>query len=167
MSRTLKKMVVEKRGRYGTGMFILILGLITLFGSLILAYLDFTGTWTGGIWKSDIISVLMEPRDGQSISLGVGLRLIHYVIAGVTLTILGGGLTASAMKMTPLIEEVTITLMCTSCKNQWEESIAKTSLESMGYPSVKSLSRRRCSKCGRFIRPRIVAVEGEASPKKA
>jgi len=161
LSGTFRKMVVEKTSRYRTGLFILVLGLLSLSGSLILAYLDFTGTWTGGTWKSDIISVLTEPRDDQPISLGVGLRLVHYLIAGLALTFLGGGLTLSAMRIMPLIEEVTITLMCTSCKNRWNESIARTSLESMGYPRVKSLSRRRCSKCGRFIRPRIVAVEGE------
>ncbi|OYT43209.1 hypothetical protein B6U84_06415 [Candidatus Bathyarchaeota archaeon ex4484_40] len=88
MSGTFRKMVVEKTSRYRTGLFILVLGLLSLSGSLILAYLDFTGTWTGGTWKSDIISVLTEPRDDQPISLGVGLRLVHYLIAGLAVHIL-------------------------------------------------------------------------------
>ena len=158
---------MEKRGSYFLGILFVLLGLLGFLGSLVMVYLDSIGTWTSGV-TTDIVSALMAPRAGQQISLGLGLRLIHYFIGGLVILILGGGLLAMRRRVVPLIEEVTVTLKCPrpSCENEWEESMAKTSLESMGYPSVKSLARRRCSKCGKFIRPRIIEVKGLKSNRK-
>jgi len=152
---------VEKK-KLSAGLALLIIGLLSLFGSLTLAYLDYIGTWTGTP-KGDFLSVLFEPRSSsEPISLGIeGMMIVYYVVSGLVIAVIGGGLSASAMKMTPIAEEVTVTLMCSSCKKTWEERVSKTTLESMGYPRVRTLSRRRCHKCGRFTRPRIVAVEGE------
>jgi len=153
-------MIAEKKGRYSAGILILMLGILSIAGSLIIAYWDFMGWF--GFKKDDFISVLLEPRHNQTIGLGIGLNLASYLIGGIVFSIVGVGLIFSAMRVVPLIETVTVTLMCPYCKNRWEEPFAKTALESMGYPRVKSLSRRRCTKCGKFIRPRIVTVGGGA-----
>lgn len=155
---------MEKRGSYVLGILLVILGLTSLLGSLIIAYLDMTGVFYE---PKDFFKVLTESRKGQYLDyFGIGLTLATYMGAGIVLLGIGGGLLALKRRIVPLVEEVTMSLRCSSCGNQWEEPIAKTTLEAMGYPSVKSLSRRRCSKCGRFIRPRIVAVEGWEKGKK-
>ena len=161
---------MEKRNSFFLGILFVLLGLLGFFGSLIIAYLDSIGYWTPGV-MTDIFSALMAPRDRepQLISLvPLRLRLIHYFVAGLILLILGGGLLAIRRRIVPLVEEVTVTLCCPrhSCGNEWKESMAKTSLEFMGYPRVKSLSRRRCPKCGKFIRPQIIKVEGLEGEKK-
>ncbi len=161
MSSSIRRWIVEKK-KLSAGLVLLIIGLISLFGSLTLAYLDYVGTWTGTP-KGDFLSVLLEPRSSsEPISLGMeGMMIIYYVVGGLVIAVIGGVLSATAMKMAPIAEEVAITLMCSSCKKTWEESVSKTTLESMGYPRVRTLSRRRCPRCGRFTRPRIVAVGGE------
>ena len=54
------------------------------------------------------------------------------------------------------IGEVTVLLECPFCEHQWRELMSRAQLRSMGFPEARTLSRRRCSNCGRFIRPRIV-----------
>ena len=58
-----------------------------------------------------------------------------------------------------VIEEVTALLKCPICKHEWQEALAKSHLDSIGYPNVKSLSRHRCPKCAKFIRPKITETK--------
>jgi len=89
----------------------------------------------------------------------IGLRLIHYTIVGVVLLVVGGVILIARREKVTVTEEVTVLLECPHCKNQWRESMSKTHLESIGYPQVRTLSRHKCSKCAKFIRPKIVATD--------
>jgi len=161
LSKAIRKIIVEKKGSYILGIIFVALGILGLLGTLTITYLDMMGTWSGGVTK-DFYNVLMESRNDQPIGLGlgIGITLLHYLISSIVVLAIGGGLLTVKGRAVPLVEEVTVTLRCPSCGNLWEESLSKVSLETMGYPRVKSLSRRKCAKCGRFIRPRITEVEG-------
>ena len=93
------------------------------------------------------------------IDLGIGLRLIHYTILGAVLLVAGSAILVARRERVTVTEEVTVLLECPYCKNQWRESMSRTHLESMGYPKVRTLSRHKCSKCAKFIRPKIVATD--------
>jgi len=90
------------------------------------------------------------------ISLGIGLQLIHYTILGFVLLIGGVAILVGRRERVTVVEEVPAVLECPFCKNQWRESLSKAHLESMGYPKVRTLSRRKCSSCAKFMRPKIV-----------
>jgi len=81
------------------------------------------------------------------------------IILGVVLLIIGSAILVARREKVIVIEEVAVMLECPYCKNQWRESMSQTHLESMGYPHVRTLSRRKCSKCAKFIRPKIVATD--------
>jgi len=93
------------------------------------------------------------------ISLGIGLQLIHYTILGFVLLVGGIVILVGRRERVTVVEEVSALLECPFCKNQWRESLSKAHLESMGYPKVRTLSRRKCSSCAKFMRPKIVSTK--------
>ncbi|MFQ6081410.1 MAG: hypothetical protein ACE5OW_07075 [Candidatus Bathyarchaeia archaeon] len=57
------------------------------------------------------------------------------------------------------VGEVTVLLECPLCEHQWKELMTKAQLRSMGFPEARTLPRRRCPNCGKFIRPKIVKAQ--------
>ena len=112
--------------------------------------------------RGSVTATFQQKKSRKSSTGYVGQSLIFYTVFGIVLVSVGAALLRVKGRVIPLVEEVTVSLMCPSCQNKWEEPLAKSLLEAMGYPRVRSLPRRRCSKCGRFIRPKIVAVGGGA-----
>jgi len=95
----------------------------------------------------------------HDIDLGIGLKLIHYTFLGAVFLVAGSAILVARRERVTVTEEVTVMLECPHCKNQWRETMSKPHLKSMGYPNVRTISRRKCSKCAKFIRPKIVATE--------
>lgn len=89
----------------------------------------------------------------------IGLKLVHYTLLGAVLLVVGGVILIARRERVRVAEEVSVLLECPHCKNQWRESMSKSHLKSMGYPKVRTISRRKCSKCARFIRPKIVTTK--------
>lgn len=147
--------ILKKKTGYALGLLLCIIGVVILL-------VPVWKWWNTGVFtSSDMLSTLsasfwMEYTD---IALGIGLKLIHYIILGVVLLIIGSAILVARREKVTVIEEVAVLLECPYCKNQWRESMSKTHLESMGYPHVRTLSRRKCSKCAKFIRPKIVATD--------
>ena len=52
--------------------------------------------------------------------------------------------------------EAVVLLECPFCRHQWQESMTKTQLRSMGFHEARTISRRRYSNCGKYIRPKII-----------
>ena len=116
-----------------------------------------TGVFTDPDPLSALSASFWEPYD--DIALGIGLKLMHYTLLGLVLLVVGCGILVARRERVRVAEEVSVLLECPYCKNQWRESLSKTHLESMGYPKVRTLSRRKCSKCAKFIRPKIVTTK--------
>jgi len=115
-------------------------------------------TWEDGVYSSpDILSALNNSL--FTTNLWLGLQLIHYTILGFVLLIVGAAILVGRRERVTVVEEVSTLLECPFCKNQWRESLSKAHLESMGYPKVRTLSRRKCSKCAKFMRPKIVSTK--------
>jgi len=156
LSGVFRKQIMKNRGSYLLGVFFLSLGLIGLFASIIMTYLDSVGYWG---FPKDFSSAFFADRTLEQIGLGLqGLQLFHYFIGGSVVSCLGGTLLAAKKGIIHLVEEVTVTLKCKNCHGEWEETMSKAGLQSMNYPEVKSISRRKCPRCAKFIRPRIVNV---------
>jgi len=122
--------------------------------SLVFALLDTFGYWG---YPKDFWSALLLDRGSEAIGLGVkGLQLLDYLVGGVALACLAGGL--SKRRVDRRVKEVTLTLECLKCLHVWEEPMPWISLQLMDYPRVKNLDRSRCPKCGKFVRPKIADV---------
>ena len=148
--------ILKKKSGYALGLILCIIGLILI---LIVVW----KSWQEGIFSSveslsDFPTFLWETS--FVIDLGIGLKLVHYTIFGLVLLVLGSVILAVRREKVRVVEEVTALLECPFCKNQWREPLAKAQLKSMGYPKVRTLSRRKCSNCGKFIRPKIVTTKG-------
>ncbi len=115
-------------------------------------------TWEDGVYSSsDIISTLNTSLFNTTLGIGpLELQLIHYTILGFALLIGGVAILVGRRERVSVVEEVPAVLECPFCKNQWREPLSKAHLESMGYPKVRTLSRRKCSSCAKFMRPKIV-----------
>jgi len=116
-------------------------------------------TWEQGAYVSisdftDSLFASYTPFD-----LGIGMQLIHYTILGFALLVGGVAILVGRRERVAVVEEVSALLECPFCKNQWREPLSKAHLESMGYPKVRTLSRRKCSNCAKFMRPKIVSTE--------
>jgi hypothetical protein len=61
----------------------LALGSITLIWVLQIVYTDLT------FWNKDLAQIFFESRINQAISLGVGMRVIHFFLTGLTLLLAG------------------------------------------------------------------------------
>ncbi|MCW3994268.1 MAG: zinc-ribbon domain-containing protein [Candidatus Bathyarchaeota archaeon] len=110
--------------------------------------------------SSDILSALEASlwTEYTDLTLGIGLKPIHYAIFGIVFVIIGSAIFIARRERVTVTEEATVMLECPYCKHQWRESMSKTHLKSMGYPRVRTLSRRKCPKCAKFIRPKIAAT---------
>jgi len=152
---TMGMTILKKKTGYALGL------LLCIIGGILLLVLVWKWWDTGVFASSDMLSALSasfwEPHD--DIALGLGLKLVHYTFMGIILLFVGGGILVARRERVTVTEEVTVLLECPYCKNQWRESMSKTHLESIGYPRVRTLSRHKCSKCAKFIRPKIVATD--------
>jgi len=143
--------ILKKKSGYALGLLLCIIGIIILLLVLWNLYQEKALTSF-----SDFSKQLLEEN---FVILGVGLKLVHYTLLGIVLLVVGGTILIVRRERVHVAEEVTVLLECPQCKNQWPEPMSKAHLESMGYPNVRTLSRRKCSKCAKFIRPKIVTTE--------
>ena len=141
--------ILKKKTGYALGLLLCIIG-----GIMLLVVL--WKVWEA--WPNVSIQNFLEVEYAD-IALGIGLKLIHYAILGAVLLVAGSAILIARRERVTVTEEVTVLLECPYCKNQWRESMSRTHLESMGYPKVRTLSRHKCSKCAKFIRPKIVATD--------
>jgi len=141
--------ILKKKSGYALGLLLCIIG-----GMMLLVVL--WKVWEA--WPNLSIQNFLEVEYAE-IALGIGLKLIHYTFLGVVLLVVGGAILIIRRERVRVAEEVSVLLECPRCKNQWREPMSKAHLESMGYPNVRTLSRRKCSKCAKFIRPKIVTTE--------
>ena len=142
--------ILRKKTGYALGILLCVIGIIML--GLVLWKL-----WDAGVFSPFDFSVLSTELWTDN-AFGMGLKLVHYSIVGVILLLVGGGILVARRERIQVVEEVTALLECPRCKNQWKEPLGKEQLKSMGYPQVRTLSRRKCSSCGKFVRPKIVTT---------
>jgi len=63
--------------------------LLTAFGSIILAWIGWL-TWSDiTVWGKDVALIFFGSRTGETISLGIGMKVIHYLLIGVALLLSG------------------------------------------------------------------------------
>jgi len=147
--------ILKKKTGYALGLLLCIIGGIML---LVLVW----KWWDIGVFaSSNVFSGISASfwAEYSDIALGIGLKLIHYTILGVVFLVAGSAILVVRRERVTVVEEVSVLLECPHCKNQWRESMSKTHLESIGYPQVRTLSRHKCSKCAKFVRPKIVATD--------
>ena len=148
--------MLKKKTGYALGIILSVIGIIML-GLVLWKFLD------AGAFSPFSISALnaqLLEVEHADIALGMGLKLVHYSILGVILLVVGGIILVARREKIQVVEEVTALLECprARCKHQWEEPLGKEQLKSMGYPQVRTLSRHKCPKCAKFIRPKIVTT---------
>ena len=148
--------ILRKKTGYALGVLLCVIGIIML-GLVLWKF------WDAGVFDSpDLLSemgVQLLEMEHEDVALGIGLKLVHYSIVGVILLIIGGIILVARRERIQVVEEITALVECPRCKNQWKEPLGKEQLKSMGYPQVRTLSRRKCSNCGKFIRPKIVTTK--------
>jgi len=150
----MRMTILKKKTGYALGLLLCIVGIILI---LILVW-GFWEAWPTA--STDMFSALGTTLlEGSLVLLGIEVKLMYYAIFGIPLLIVGGAILIARREKVTVTEETTVLLECPQCKNQWRESMSKTHLDSMGYPNVKTLSRRKCSKCAKFIRPKIVTAD--------
>ncbi len=147
--------ILKKKTGYALGLLLCIIGGILLL--VLLWKLWDTGVFTSPDMLSELSASFWE--EYPDIDLGIGLKLIHYTFLGAVFLVAGSAILVARRERVTVTEEVTVLLECPHCKNQWRESMSRTHLESMGYPRVRTLSRHKCSKCAKFMRPKIVATD--------
>jgi len=139
--------ILKKKTGYGLGLALCIIGIVLL---LVVVW----KWWDVGVFASpDVLSALSASLTG--VSLGLGLALGYYVIIGVVLLGIGSAILLLRREKVAVTEGVAVVLECPLCKHRWRESMSKSQLKAMGYPEVRTLSRRKCAKCAKFIRPKI------------
>jgi hypothetical protein len=142
--------ILRKKTGYALGVLFCIIGVLLL--ALVLWKL-----WNAEVFlQPDILLALTEQLEVSP--FGLGLQLLHYTFIGFILLVVGAGILVARREKIQVVEEVTVLLECPRCKKQWEEPLGKEQLKSMGYPQVKTLSRRKCPSCGKFIRPKIITT---------
>jgi len=148
----MRRTILKKKPGYTIALALCIIGalmlLIVLWKTLNEGTYSSISAFTDSLWMSY-----------PDISLGIGLQLIHYTILGFVLLVGGIVILVGRRERVTVVEEVSALLECPFCKNQWRESLSKAHLESMGYPKVRTLSRRKCSSCAKFMRPKIVSTK--------
>jgi len=148
--------ILKKKSGYALGLLLSIIGIIILLLVLWNLY-DAEALTSFSAFSKHLLEenfVIL----GTELTL-IGLKLVHYTLLGVVLLVVGGVILIARRERVRVAEEVSVLLECPLCKNQWRETMSKPHLKSMGYPKVRTLSRRKCSKCAKFIRPKIVATE--------
>ncbi|MCK5563390.1 hypothetical protein KAI30_04390 [Candidatus Bathyarchaeota archaeon] len=150
----MRRTILKKKPGYTIALALCIIGALML---LIVLW----KTWEDGVYSSsDIISTLNTSLFNTTLGIGpLELQLIHYTILGFALLIGGVAILVGRRERVSVVEEVPAVLECPFCKNQWREPLSKAHLESMGYPKVRTLSRRKCSSCAKFMRPKIVSTK--------
>ena len=116
--------ILKKKTGYALGLLLCIIGGILL---IVLVW----RWWDEGIFAaSDMLSALSASfwAEYLDISLGIGLRLIHYTILGVVLLVAGSVILIARRERVTVTEEVTVLLECPHCKNQWRESMSRPHL---------------------------------------
>lgn len=147
--------ILRKKTGYALGLLLCVIGVIMLL-VLVWKWWDTDVFASSNVFSEISASFWAEYSD---IALGIGLKLVHYTILGVVFLVVGSAILVARRERVTVTEEVTVLLECPHCKNQWRESMSKTHLESIGYPQVRTLSRHKCSKCAKFVRPKIVATD--------
>lgn len=152
----MRRIIVARNFSRIFGWVLTLLGLTPIIVVLLTA-------WTSGISFLDL-SALYEFlwTNRFHIGFGIGFELIYVVIAGAVTVLLGVFLlarkTEEIEELTVMTDDLTVTLECTVCKHRWKEHFSKTQLKSMGFPQNRTISRRQCSVCGRFTRPKITSI---------
>jgi hypothetical protein len=142
--------ILKKKTGYGLGLSLCIIGIILL---LVVVW----RWWDAGVFASpDVLSALSASFTDAS--LGLGLALGYYVIIGVVLLGIGSAILLLRREKVAVTEGLIVVLECPLCKHQWRESMSKSQLKAMGYPEARTLSRRKCAKCAKFIRPKIIGT---------
>ena len=143
--------ILKKKTGYGLGLSLCIIGIVLL---LVVVW----KWWDAGVFASpDVLSALSGSLTYAyaDVSLGIGLTLGFYIILGVVLLGTGSAILLLRREKVAVTEGVAVVLECPLCKHRWRESMSKSQLKAMGYPEVRTLSRRKCAKCAKFIRPKI------------
>ncbi|RLI46404.1 hypothetical protein DRO69_03170 [Candidatus Bathyarchaeota archaeon] len=150
----MRRTILKKKPGYTIALALCIIGALML---LIVVW----KTWQDKVYSSsNIISALNTSLFNTTLGIGpIELQLIYYTVLGVILLIGGVAILVGRRERVTVVEEVSAILECPFCKNQWRESLSKAHLESMGYPKVRTLSRRKCSSCAKFMRPKIVSTK--------
>ena len=146
--------ILKKKTGYALGIVSCVVGIIVL-GLVLWDFLD-AGVFNSSNVLSEMGTQLLEGE--MRIIFDIELKPVHYSFLGVVLLLIGGIILVARREKIQVVEEVAVLLECPRCKNQWKESFGKEQLKSMGYPQVRTLSRRKCSDCGKFIRPKIVTT---------
>ena len=142
--------ILKKKTGYGLGLSLCLIGIILL---LVVVW----RWWDAGLFAaSDVLSVLSASLTDPSFALG--LELGYYIIIGVVLLGIGSAILLLRREKVAVTEGLTVVLECPLCKYHWQESMSKSQLKAMGYPEVRTLSRRKCAKCAKFIRPKITGT---------
>ena len=147
----MRMTIIKKKTGYALGLSLCIIGTIMLL-------ITVWKLWAEEVFtSSDVLSALQASLSTEyaDIALGIGLKPIHYTIFGIVLLVIGSAILIARRERVTVTEEAIVLLECPYCKHQWQESMSKTHLKSMGYPRVRTLSRRKCPKCAKFIRPKI------------
>jgi len=139
--------ILKKKTGYALGLALCIIGILMLL--VVLWELYQAGDFATELLEGEI----------EVFGIRTGLKPIYSTLLGVVLLVVGAAILVVRREKVTVVEEVSVLLECPHCKNQWREATSKPHLESMGYPKVRTLSRRKCSKCAKFIRPKIVATE--------
>jgi len=146
--------IIKKKTGYALGLSLCIVGIIML---LILVW----KWWDLGVFTDQNSLSAMQASfstEYADIALGIGMKPIHYAISGIVLLVIGSAILIARREKVTVTEETTVLLECPQCKHTWRESMSKTHLKSMGYPRARTLSRRKCPKCAKFIRPKIAST---------
>jgi hypothetical protein len=149
LSKSARKIWIWKGAGYAAGVILTIIGILALLWILV--------EWA--MWSNPFSTDFFEAAPSIfdiSLDFGLNLTFLHYTIAGFVVLIIGVALWAAKRKGVPLVEQETVLLYCPSCKASWQEPMAKAQLQSMGYPKTRSLPGRKCPKCAKFIRPKIL-----------
>ena len=147
--------ILRKKSYYALGLAFAILGIVML---LIVVW----RWWVTDVFSNpDILSAITSSFENEDelLSFGLGLTILPYFIVGIIFLVVGSVILVLRREKVTVTEEVTTLLGCPLCKHRWKESMSKTYLKSIGYPTVRTLSRHRCPKCAKFIRPKIVATK--------
>jgi len=137
------------------------LGLLLCIIGTIMLLITVWKLWAEEVFtSSDMLSALKASlwTEYTDLTLGIGLKPIHYMVVGIVLLVIGSAILIARREKVSVTEEATVMFECPYCKHQWRESMSKTHLKSMGYPRVRTLYRRKCPKCAKFIRPKIATT---------
>ena len=146
--------ILRKKSFYALG------GALGVFGVMMLLIVVWRW-WNTNVFSnpSNMVPAIIASFETELLGFGSGLTILHGTIIGIGCLIVGSAILVMRREKVTVTEEITTLLECPLCKHQWQEAMSKTHLASIGYPKVKTLSRHRCPKCAKFIRPKIVNIQ--------